>query len=1644
MNKTQFKMNNTIYTESNANNNGNNAVKFYRRTIKKFSPKRVLNVIPAPLPIILEEPVTSPKQMSFTVRVNINNTMYILENVYTASQIYAEIRTRYMRYTNQTGAFKKILGKKMLPFTVHYRGKLIRDSDIFLCEYNFHDNEIVVVNFMLMMGGSILLPTYDVVLECEREVLKSIQPKLEIQSIASPISWTKGLDYIKAKMQNNGGDYIIKLIEDIGILMYGITHANSHADYAISMITFVKLRSPGSIFSNKYLDQLTQKFHSIFSQLQVQSAEEFFGVARDYLDKYEQVKSAPIFKKLYKFSMYALSLSLFEKLGVTFDNCRYSELETAAIKRKYHMGVDFIHSMLDTILFLCQRGVQCFKMGSFQPLFHSGEQYQVWFDACMELKRKSALLSCCQAHGFTRFDYLSDLKNEIEKGEAIYKYSYKMSPADKRIVGTLLNDLKMLEANEITKREAQKGRKTPFSVLLYGGSSIGKSTLTNMHFYQYGKLFGLRTEAEYCYTRIAADPFWSGFNSTQWCVVLDDIAYVHPNKAPNGDPTLMETIQVINRVSFVPNQAELQDKGRTPVRAELVLATTNCADLNAFHYFQTPLALQRRLPFMVDVQPKPQYTKNGCMLDSTKVDFVDGQWPDYWIFKVHKVVPATQKRERATGKFELIHTFDNVDDYLAWFSSEAKKHEKSQQIVDICDNAMATIEICQLCYRNKLKCQCNVQSYELTLRNIEPQVSYGDRIKYLFVLFLLFILRSDIIVWFLTKIFRSSYIEDLVVDNIFEPAKANQLRDYFGHLGNKVEQSVGDYKKIGKIVAGVTAVLVVYKSASYFRSLFTPTPKTNDVQGVQEDPVKESEPSVKQFASNNIGRAPTSAKEEGQNFWFKDDFELTTFEISNTSASWKGLDVNVVIKKIQKNCIHLDVYRTDKSLHIPIRATAIAGHIYVTNNHAFLGDGPWNVSIVQGSTSGGVTRNITVKMASCDLYRIPSRDLCFFKLRNLPPASSVADLFPLARIGGCTKGFYVGRNIDGSPYLNALAKVEPNAFELKDESRDFHYNSEYLRGYSDVRTKTGDCGSIYVAQTPRGPTLMGIHFVGGADFSIVGVSPITQKDINDATIGLQEIVVQSSEPALEAKSASQTLSVLHKKSTVRYIEDGCANVYGSIVGFRAAPKSHVVPTIISDEAEKAGYKVQHGKPVMSGWEPWRIAALDMVNPVTQFDNAILTACVDSFIADIMGNFSKEDFNDIHVLDDVTTVNGAPGVKYVDKLNRNTSAGFPWKKSKKFFLNPLPDDGVHTDAVMPTEEIMERMNNIINKYHKGERAMPVFTGHLKDEATKFKKIEAKKTRVFTGAPMDWSLVVRKYLLTTIRFMQNNKYTFECAPGTNPMSTEWTELYSYLTKFGKDRMIAGDYAAFDKRMSSNVILAAYDIIIHVCAAAGYSPDDLRVIKGIAEDTAFPLVDFNGDLIEFYGSNPSGHPLTVIINCLANSLYIRYCWAVIMGVDKLPNFKKQVALMTYGDDNVMGVAREVQEFNHTSISNVLAGVGITYTMADKESESVPFIPIEEVSFLKRTWRWEEELNAYACPLEEASIAKMLTRVVESKTVPPEKQAVDVLSCATREYFAYGKEKFLERRAVLKRIADTCKLDLYVEPSTFPTWDEMIANFN
>lgn len=1560
-------------------------------------------------------------------------------------------------------------------FVIYYQDKPLSKYAIALREYNLHEGDVVTIRYHGSLGGlkvlppqqnQILLPTYTHVRECEHEVmdLLQLQHNLDFGDYKLPFG-VEGLatffesDIFRTGMLSNvNTNWLHKLLEDILFLIHDLIQAGSIEEYLKAVTYFIRNRAQISLMFSSKSEVFVAFMKSLWPQnvYETQSVEELFGEAKKYLGKFEELRKAPIFKKLYQLGLFALSFSLFEKMGITFDLFKYTAMEAAAIKEKFHMGPSLLMSLLSSVTFVCERGYQCFVTGSLDPLYHSGTQYEKWYEDAMEIKRKSKLLACPEAHDFSLFQFLADTRDIIEKGDSIAKHAVRIGALERKMVLSVLNDLKMILAEQTTRREAQKERTAPFCVCLYGGSSIGKTTITDMLFFQYGKTFNLPIDSEFKYTRNPNAKYWDGFNTSQWFVIMDDIAYMHPTIASSGDPSLMETIQTNNRVAFVPDQAALDDKGRTPFKARCVVATTNCEDMNAIHYFQTPLAMQRRFPFTIDVSVKEEFVKDACMLDSSKTKMVNGEWPSYWQFIVKRPVPDGEERRGQRARLEIVEIFDNTDDFLAWFSREAVQHERIQKLVEKSSCSMKALTICSKCYRTTSKCSClEVQSFmpeypkqilkewgfhgvvavvksDLFPRIIQMIVNQPQAIAKLETYCLGTdrtirgkidsIEELDFFIDFANPDQACATLERMDMhDEDHDAVQSVTLKERFFNLGQKVLAIIGSPEFLGCLIAATGTIMGMYTLYKTLKRVF----------GKSQD--------LETSLQTSDGVAPKIVGDEKPNVWYKDTYEMSSFDISAKAQSLKGETHETIMKQLNNNLVALRAeYERDGEKYAKrFRAVCLGGHVYITNKHN-LPDRDCRLQIITSKVEDGINKNASMILSKDLVWSHKKDDLVAFTIECLPPRRNICDLFVSSANRAVLRGYLIMRNDEGVIEEQIVHNYTRQNNMILTQNLTI---ADCWLGVPTTPTKVGDCGAIHLASSMMGPQILGLHVAGNQTSCVATL--VSRECVDHIMEHFTRPTVQASTPLLSSESAERSIGDLNKKSPFRWIPEGVAAVYGSYTGWRNTPKSTVKATHIQKAVLEEGFEVKHGAPVMSSYAPWRIAALDMVNPVTDLNLSVLKKCKESFLHDILSGISKESLAQVHVYDDMTALNGAKGVAFVDKMNRNTSMGAPWRTGKKNFFINLPATDMYQDAVAFTPEIMDRVKVCVDGYKDGRRYMPVFTGQLKDEALPFRKITAKKTRVFAAAPGDWSFVVRKYLLSVIRLIQTNKFVFETAVGTNATSTQWQELREYLVQHGDDKMIAGDYGRFDKTMPPCIILAAFDIIREICREAGYTPEQLMVVQGIAEDTAFPLIDFNGDLVEFYGSNPSGHPLTVIINSLANSLYMRYCYAELSPDKSCYYFKRDVALMTYGDDNAMGVRKEASFFNHTAIQRVLSDVGITYTMADKEAESIPYIHIDQISFLKRLWRWDADVGAYLAPLEEASITKSLTVNTESKSLCPEAHAVAVMTSAHCEYFFYGKEVFHERQKMFQRIIKKSNLEMYVKDNSFPCWEELRERF-
>jgi hypothetical protein len=1526
-------------------------------------------------------------------------------------------------------------------YCANYYGNEVEFEDAAMTVLSYHVGlkSVKVEDSILTYADDVHIYSYNVFLErmllqsnADRQFLPPHLFKVQADDYDSSRGLDVLMEYIRqglsSKMEGSDMtecfDWLGDQIDHLCQLMHWYRKCEDFSD-------FYRLTALGyRLFTGRFMAcDLLKKVQKMFEpEVQADTFGDLLQILRSGFTTAQTVTEAPLVRKLVELYSYLLTQGFLVKFGIELNEIEYSKLEMKAMAIKYSSRKELWMSVIDTTLFICEKLYEFKQTGDISVFVHNSSEYSKWLKEADRILALGPFSSNLGPHGTTYFAYISDINDLVERGDAYAKYARTTSGSEGVFLKKKLLSLHLLKNTEITRRASQKERQAPFGVLVHGGSSVGKSTFTKMLYYYYGKLHGLSTDDHFRYVRNPADEYWSNFDSSKWCIQMDDIAFMLPSKASEIDPTLMEMLSVVNNVPFVPPQAALEDKGKTPVMAKLVIATTNAPNLNAHEYFYCPLAVRRRLPFVVNVKPKEQYRhENGRFIKPDALTPIDGAFPDYWEITVQKVVPFLDgDKERAT--LETIAVFSEVAKFLQFYGEHSRMHDGTQDKSMACDNVMSQLHVCPVCLLVQSQCDCAIEvqsTFEDWSSYACRKVSTGVYNTFVWTVRLDYFLRAQL--W-LAKwhVIRSVFVRFMLH---YQPGDV-QMR-ILGKF-NEIASSPRKWKLIISGLAAVATCVAVYYAGSAYTSKkkedkAKPYVEKADVQGntfnTTEDDIQ---------------------KEEKSNVWYNGTMELSRFDVPVPSQSLVGRDSAFLRDMFSPNCVRLEIKsRTDVPFHLGIGAVIVKGQYIMVNNHAFRETvTDYDVEIIQSSVLPGVNSNIKVRVPASQIMRDPERDICIFEVKAIPAQKDILKFWTeeslqttrLLGVRRTSDGLVEKQDILGVSLLSDFP-VEALGTSIK----------VYL-GQGERFTRAGDCGALGIAMTPIGVTIVGIHTLGYTQ--VCGYMYVPRSAI-EALIGLVQavnggIVVQGGgKPMLDLNDTEIVLIPAHHKSIFRYVQEGTANIYGTFPGFRPKPRSKVCKTPLHEEMlEHYNVVNEYGAPAMAGWEPWRRNVLDMIVPNVMHDENLLNHCVESFTNDILRELSPGWEKDMMFLSRKAAVNGLPGVIYIDRLNMNSSMGFPWNTTKKRFIISEPDEK-YPEGVNFGPEVWDRVARIEEKYEAGIRSYPVFTGHLKDEATPLVKCQMKKTRMFTGGPVDWSIVVRMRLLTFVRLVQKNKFAFEAGPGTVCQSAEWGNVYDYLTHFGKDRMIAGDYGAYDKKMIANFILAAFRIICNVCRVAGYSENELQQIMCIGHDVAFPMVNVNGDLTMFYGSNPSGHPLTVIINSLANSLYVRYAYSMGNPARECVDFKTHVKLFTYGDDNIMGVSPKAWWFTHTTIMNEMAKIGVTYTMADKGAESVPYINIDDCSFLKRKWIWNEDVGAWLCPLEEKSIVKSLTMWLPSKSIDEYCQMVAVISSANSEYFFHGREVFEHHHNYFKEILSREPYSYYVQDSTLPRWDDLLTRF-
>jgi hypothetical protein len=1211
-------------------------------------------------------------------------------------------------------------------------------------------------------------------------------------------------------------------------------------------------------------------------------------------------------------------------------------------------------------------------------------------------------------------------------------------------------------------------REKPYGILLYGGSGVGKSAIANALTRYVLQVNNFDYSPRAVTSLNMEDKYQSEFATHHKGVIFDDICNTALDRT-DGSPTL-PVIMFLNNMTMAALNANADMKGNVMIEPMVVTATTNVKDLLSNQLSNEPLSINRRFEATITQKVKPEFCKPGTtMLDSSKIGHMSrDQFPDYATFTVeeprYKEIASGDKFKSGKTRtiiyvpreFEGKKLVDvDMKTLLRFLKSDSEKHFAHQKAFVESQRDLSDMPLCE-CGLPAGMCESCPLDSQAGIPSVGEVVEYLSEMEIRVIAWLNTFLRNLIMSKFGSAIvayLMKDKLKEIVMNSIGYYILCIVLTlayDVFAHVRGSwmlvlftvfyslyiyvrlcmVRRSVIEKfanvplpsKLIRKLSWGTRMKILYFLiSVGVWKILVKLAKKWKTLPTTQ--------------AAAPITLTPDAKPWQEQTEFWDSHARERTYQFGDAGVSEKSRTIST------ENLVNLvgnKLMTVQKPTGEFCNVVPLKSNVLLLPNHMVTSQ----TEFVTLTKIGGHTfKNMPLdnKVA----VRIPGTDFAVWWCPGAGLHRDIIEYYP--------KNINEGKKVTMFTIYNKDGKLVRYSDMTAMRERVFTTAGGTFQGYRysfPQETFGGLCMATLIGQAGGIPFIGGHHLAGRGLSGAAGV--LTRSQLYDAIDALSMrpgILISHSATPLETSSMGIEFGPLEKPNvkcpTMELANDAKIRVFGAHSLYNGATrKSAVVTSVISSTVEEVmDIEKKHDKPKQMDARRHKI--LDMsgkVDTATQFDSTLLQKAVIDYESRLM-EIPDSELAKVGKIDNDANLAGLDGVLGINAMNFSTSVGFPGKGPKTQYVEKSDR---HVEGISCPRDvdpmILEEIARMEAELLEGRSINTIFKGSLKDEPTKITK---DKVRVFAAANMPFVMLVRKYFLPLAALVQRNKILTECAVGTVVQSPEWTELFEHIGEHGWDRAIAGDYAKFDGRMSPQFMLAAFKLLIKLAEKSGnYDEDDLTVMRGIATEISYPTYDYFGTLVQFMGSNPSGHPLTVVINSFVNSLYLRYCWYAIAkekGWWKVPRFASKVSAMTYGDDNIMTVAKGYDDFNHTAIAEQLAKVSIKYTMADKDAESVPFISLEDASFLKHFAVWDEELGLYRSPVEEDSIAKMLHAHLKSKVLTMEQSSAEAIQNVALKYFEFGREVYEKRKLQLEEVARRSGIQGYVGP--IMSYDDRLA---
>lgn len=1303
---------------------------------------------------------------------------------------------------------------------------------------------------------------------------------------------------------------------------------------------------------------------------------------------------------------------------------------------------------------LFDRIAQCIARRSFAPLFSPNstklldEEYSRLNCELISLEGETEARSSVE---------ISLLLNDCDKLGENYKtlLTSGVPQSVRSILVARLSKLSQLKVGFNAYFKSGSSRAVPYSINLLGDTGVGKSTITTLVMQIVFNEYNVNYDPSLVATMSEYDKYDSVKNSTLG-ICMDDISSTLNNPDANNR-TASRIIQVINSAPFPAVKAGVEDKHTTFPAPIAVVTSTNSDDMGMLTVSTHPAAIYRRFDLHIQPVARPEYCAEGSSnLDPSLIPEGEVEVCFY---------AATQVKAQGSNFIhQIVKSLEGeaimpLGALLRLISSRVRSHKLTAQRSLNKITALAEAKFCEHDIQELYCDQCHPRDFPDTsdmapdsfrpnharalrasrnsdqpLRARQASIRGGfgrggstrgvsrdlhvqsldifsvrlnmihNLCTTIYSLFGLTYYDASISLFKISDFLERSrkYLLIPIVISVFYHCVlsailllliwyytlpvASKLRD----CGEKIQSYMDNYRldvflaqherermyKAAKLsVAAITVVGLAYKLCKATKYM------------AQAEYFKPDEVSCPKYY---VGPPPNRVSSKSRNMT-PQQLENTVvkasvtihFKDSNRKSTGRGI---IIQRNILITCAH-NLRTTDESFEIEVV--------------------PYNKKRLSCHRVYHLMSDSVKTLAKSD------SDIAAVMLIGSPPHRDITDLLATEinlpeRVTMVTPT----QRINGDPVRESTLNLScPNP----DGSVGSIRTTGWIIDYGGEETQPGQSGAPVFSNCEK-PFLLGIHSGGDSNYGIV--STFTRDQIIDLISSLSGFQIHNLDNSRYPDIISMNEDEPpHRKSFMR---EGGLGVYIGRVLERQHFKSSVKNTSISDlVTEHTSIPPMHQQPggIQVGSEKFHKYA-PYAGP--SLDPSILREAEDDYLNQIMP--LAPSFQPVPIS---IAVSGQDGVSMVCSLPMSTSGGkeFPGPK-RNYFTPDIPNEYI-TYPMKPNEDLSVAIDRVTQRLAAGLSSGTIFTGQPKDEPVGLTEpgVPAKQ-RIFMSGPVDFNVVGRMMLLGFIKWHRETPGT-ESAVGTDMTSSSQVQsLYAdlmNLVPFSEisKRCGAGDYKAYDLVLPPQVLNSIANIIMHL--VADFTPFDKAVTQGVLSNVIWPTIAFDGT-ISVLAINPSGHFATTDFNCIGNSILVRYCYFRARRsyfrenhLIKTP-FRKHVALVVYGDDNIYAISTDCPFFDQLVLTEQLSKIGITYTSEDKTSKVAPLRDFFELSFLSRTVTLTD--GVWKAYLSDKSISKMLHFQKKSE-LSSFNRSWEGIQSALFEFYLRTPEEYALRKEQLRAIA-------------------------